>query len=99
MSQSNTRLARVRTARRPHVCPAPARCSCGRGVACIVVGSELDLELGLARSPLAPAGRRASGPIVRVFDAVCFEKCVGKRRWELCEHERDEGARQTSASF
>ena len=63
-----------------HTCPGAARDAHGRGLACIVVGSELDLELRLATSPLASAGRRASGPIVRVFDAVCFERCVAGGR-------------------
>ena len=65
----------------------------------IVVGSELDLEPRLFTCTRAADGRSASGTIVRLVDAVCFEKCLGKRRCELCEHERGEGARQTSASF
>ena len=56
MSQSNTRLARVRTARRPHVSRASANAR-GRGVArIVVVGSELEFEPRLATSPLARAG-------------------------------------------
>ena len=78
-------------------CPALARDARGRGAACIVVGSELDLEPRLATSPLASAGRRASGTIVRLFDAVCFaivlmstrnqrvgEGCRGPLGWGIC---------------
>ena len=59
MSQSNTRLARVRTARRPHVSRASANAR-GRGVArIVVVGSELEFEPRLATSPLATAADAA----------------------------------------
>ena len=63
-----------------NVCPALARDARGRGVARIVVGSELDFEPRLFTCTRAADGRRASGTIVRVFDAVCFEKCVAGGR-------------------
>jgi hypothetical protein len=78
-------------------CPALARDARGRGVASDVVGSELDLEPRLATSPVVPTGRRASGPIVRVFDAVCFERCVaggrGCVRGEFSNRQRTRSAR------
>ena len=63
-----------------HTCPGAARDAHGRGLARIVVRSELDLEPRLATIPLARAGRRASGTIVRVFDAVFSESRVERPR-------------------
>ena len=72
--------ARASGPREDHTCPAPARDARGRGVARIVVGSELDFEPRLFTCTRAADGRRASGTVVRLFDAVCFENCVAGGR-------------------
>ena len=81
MSQSNTRLARVRTARRPHVSRASARRTRKRRRphrrrrVRVRVRTSAGYE-----SARADDGRRASGPIVRVVDAVFSESRVERPR-------------------
>ena len=89
------RGSRASGPRDKHTCPGAARDAHGRGLARIVVLSEFDLEPRLFTCTRAADGRRASGTIVRLVDAVCFEECLGKRRWELCAFEQAKVARQT----